>query len=318
MEDETGNNCPSCAATVKEGTAFCTKCGVALTRAAGAAAAASQPGEPPPPTSGETPPAPPPGAPQQGMAAAAPPPAPPASAAPKTKHGKAPLILGIIGGVLVVGGIVVLVLYLAVWSGNGGEGGTNQPVALAQKYMNALEYKDAAAYVDCIDARYFEDIGLTLAEAEAMVEGYFMMLDVDFKEVELEVKDTRKNYTVVVTTGGTLEINSLDYSEDIDLAGDPMYFYTFEQGGRWYLEDDPMDQVMGPDIGYEDGGEYDFNLEDFNLEDLEQLELDIEELERMLEDMDIEELEKILEDMDIEELREWLKQFEDGEVPTQV
>lgn len=318
MEDETGNNCPSCGATVKEGTAFCTKCGVALTRAAGAAAAASQPGEPPPPTSGETPPAPPPGAPQQGMAAAAPPPAPPASAAPKTKHGKAPLILGIIGGVLVVGGIVVLVLYLAVWSGNGGEGGTNQPVALAQKYMNALEYKDAAAYVDCIDARYFEDIGLTLAEAEAMVEGYFMMLDVDFKEVELEVKDTRKNYTVVVTTGGTLEINSLDYSEDIDLAGDPMYFYTFEQGGRWYLEDDPMDQVMGPDIGYEDGGEYDFNLEDFNLEDLEQLELDIEELERMLEDMDIEELEKILEDMDIEELREWLKQFEDGEVPTQV
>ena len=285
MEGETGNTCPSCGAPVKEGTSFCTKCGAALTPVEGAAAAAAYQ------------------------------PAPTASAAPETKRGKAPLILGIIGGLLVIGGIVALVLYLAVWSGNGGEGGTNQPVAIAQKYMNALEDKDAAAYVDCIDAQYFEDIGLSQAEAEDMVEGYFMMLDVDFKDVELEVKDTRKNYTVVVTTGGTLEIYSFDYSEDIDLAGDPIYFYTFEQGGRWYLEDDPMDQVMGPDIGYEDGGEYDFNLEDFNLEDLEQLELDIEELERMLEDMDIEELEKMLEDMDIEELREWLKQFEDGEVP---
>lgn len=258
---------------VKEGASFCTRCGAAV------AATPVAPG-----------PLPPAAPPQAGLAAAG--------------RGKLPLVLGIIGGLLVVAGVTLLALFLTVWSQSGA--GENTQLELAREYMNALQNEDPRAYLRCIDPQYFKDMGLADAEAEEMVEGYFKTLNVYFIDVELEVEETSEDRSLVATRRGKLQLGSLDYSEERDLAEEPMYFPMVNREGRWYLEEDPMDQVMGLDEEYEGEGGLELWPEDFELDLPEELEMDLEELEKWLEDMNLEELE------------EWLKWLEEEEAPIQV
>lgn len=272
MKGEIKNTCLSCGAPFKEGASYCTKCGATLAPMEGAAAAAASPqGGPPPSPPSETPPLPPPSAPppgvqQLGMAAAAPPP----PGAPKEKRGKTPLILGIIGGVLIVGGIVALVLFLVVWSGSGD--GADTPQALAQKYIDAMEKGDIDAYMACFPPDFFEDIpfmeelGIDIKD---MLEASFQFLNVKFDGVSLEVESETGDSAVVVTTKGTMLIDTFGMEGETDLADQPLEFIMVKENGSWYLTEDPMQAVTGP------GADLDLeNLEDL---DLDQFDLQFED-----------------------------------------
>jgi len=298
MEEGATRTCQNCGAAVKEGASFCTRCGAAVAPAEGAASS-------PPPR--ETPPVPPAGAPQPtppGEAEAVPQAAPPPPGVPAAERSRIPLLIGIMGVLLFIAGGVLLMLFLTVWSVGGEE--EDGQVELARRYMNALQDEDPQAYLGCIDPQYFMDMGLAGDEAEEMIEGYFKMLKVRFVDVKLALDESSEGRSLVVTTAGTLRIGSLDYSGEIDLAEEPVYFYMVKKDGRWYLEGDPIDQVMGLDEEYDEGDGLDLLPEDFNLEIPEEFELDLKELEELLEDMDLEELE------------EWLKLLEDEEIPVQV
>ena len=253
MEVETNGKCSNCGAPLKEGASFCTKCGAAVPPAAGA--------PPPSPPSEALPAAPPEETPQEG-AAAVPPPAPPAPGAPEAKRSKIPLILGIVGGVLIVGGIVALVLFLTLWSGNGE--GADTPQALAQKYMNAVEKGDVDAYMACFppdffsDGMFMEELGIDI---EDMLEASFQFLSVKFDGVSLEVESETGSGAVVVTTGGTLLLDTFGMEGETDLAEQPLEFMMAKENGTWYLEEDPLQAVTGTGI-------------DLDLEELEDLDLD--------------------------------------------
>lgn len=266
MEGETNGKCTNCGAPLKEGASFCSKCGAAVAPAAAAAAAAPPSGEPPSPP-GEAPPAPP----REG-AVAVPPPAP---GAPEARRSKVPLVLGIIGGVLVVGGIVALVLFLTLWSGNGE--GADTPQALAQKYMDAVEKGDVDAYMACFPPDFFEDgpfmeeLGIDIKD---ILEASFQFLDVEFDGVSLEVGSETDNRAAVVTTGGTMLVDTFGMGGETDLADQPLEFMMVSENGTWYLEEDPLQAVTGGGI-------------DLDLEELENLDLD--ELDLQLEDGQLEE-----------------------------
>ena len=102
--------------------------------------------------------------PQAGIPAQAPPtteaageepPAPGYAPGPPPRKSKAALLVGLIGGVLVVAGIVVLVLWLTMWRDGGG--GTDEPIALAEKYISAMEKGQPDAYLACFEEGFLED-----------------------------------------------------------------------------------------------------------------------------------------------------------------
>lgn len=258
MEKGATRTCQNCGAVVKEEASFCTSCGAAITQAEGAAPA-------PPP--GETPPVPPAGAPPPtppGAAEAVPHAAPPPPVIPVAKRSKVPLVLGIVGGLLVVVGIAVLVLFLTVWSGGGEGAGT--PDALAKKYMQALEKGDVDAYIACFPPEYFEnmpfmeEMGIDIKE---MVEASLQFIDVKYEGVVLKTESESGDRVVMVTTEGTMHIDTFGMQQEIDLAEEPLEFTMEKDGGNWYLTEDPMRNItgFGNDLDLE-------NLEDFDLEDL--------------------------------------------------
>jgi len=331
MDGEVERTCPSCGKQVKEGADFCTNCGAAVTAAGEAAAAGTGPAgeatQPLPPTEAAA--APPPGPP------VAPPPVPPAggivaAAAPvpgvapegDRKKNKAALFVGIIGGILVVAGIVVLVLWLAVWKDGGGGGGSANPQALAQKYMDSLAAGDIDAYMDCFEEDFFinemqnnpfmKELGLTEDDIKEYAKMAFEMMEVRFEGVKLKVESETGDQATVVTTAGTSKISVLGMEEELDLAADPLEFNMVKKGGRWYLTENPMGATMGTDTGTQDLNLEDFDLEDLNLEDLNLQDLipedlNLEDLEQWLpEGMNLEDLEN----MTPQELEQLLKDLE--------
>jgi|GEM_PF-1209794 len=336
MNSEAEKTCASCGKPLKEGGAFCTSCGAAVGAAGGAAAAVSAEGTPPGPVETTAP-----------MEGAPPPPVPPAAgvegagvqppvyaAGPAPKKNKAALIVGICGGILVVAGIVVLVLWLAVWK-DGGGGGTGDPVALAQKYMDSLEQGDIDAYMACFQENFFLDEikdnpfmeYMEMSEEDLMeyVKMAFEMMEVNFEDVELELTSESGDKATVVTTAGTSSVSVFGMEEELDLADDPLEFNMIKEGGRWYLAENPMGATMGSgmdfdtddfeDMDLEDFEDMDiedledFNLEDFNLEDLEQYLPEGMSLEDLT-NMSPEELEKMLEEL--EQLMQDLPQSEES------
>ncbi|MEW6552814.1 MAG: zinc ribbon domain-containing protein [Actinomycetota bacterium] len=331
MDNEAEKTCANCGKPLKEGAAFCTGCGAAVDASA-AAAAATPPGpaEPAPPVEGAPPV--PPVPPAAGVEGAVVQPA--YAAGPAPKKNKAALIVGICGGVLVAAGIVVLVLWLAVWR-DGSGGGTGDPLALAQKYMDSLEQGDIDAYMACFQEDFFieemqnnpflEELGLTEEDVREFTQMAFEMMEVRFEDVELEVSSQQGDEATVVTTAGTASMTVFGMEEEVDLADDPLEFNMVKDGGRWYLTENPMGTTMGSDMDFdmddfedmdlEDFEDLDmedledFNLEDFNLEDLEQYLPEGMDLEELM-DMSPEELEQMLEEL--EQLMQDLPQPEES------
>ncbi|MDY6795271.1 MAG: zinc-ribbon domain-containing protein [Actinomycetota bacterium] len=294
MENENRRTCPSCGAELKEGTSFCTQCGAAVET--GKEAAATPPPAPPgaaiPPTTG---------APAAEAGAVTVPGVTPVT----SKRGKLPLVLGIIGGVLVAGGIVVLVLFLTVWSGGGA--GSGDPIGLAEEYIKSLENKDAKAYVDCFEPELLESednpfgLDLTREDIEMFIEMGFEMADFEFNGVKLEKESEKGENATVVTSDGTLIMSTFGLEEEIDLSEEPLIFEMVKEGGSWYLAEDPMDMLTGMDMDYEDYEDFDledFDLEDFDLEDFDLEDFDLEYYEDMDEPAE-EEIESLLEDLDL-------------------
>lgn len=233
------------------------------------------------------------------------------------KKSKAPLILGIIGGILVAGGIAVLVLWLTLW--RGGAGGTGDPVALAEKYISALEEGDAQAFMDCFQPEYFsmednpllEGMGM---DAKKMIEMTLKMSDFDFQGVQLEKESEGGDRAEVVTTAGKLKVSVMGFEQEYDLAEDPMRFSMERKGGRWYLTEDPMPGSMGMDMDLEGMDSFEDmdseGFEDLNPEDLRELlpeDMNLEDLEELLpEGMNLEELEN----MSPDELMKLLEELE--------
>ncbi len=301
MVGENEKTCPSCGAPHKEGASFCTNCGASLPAPEAAAAgvyppAAGPPGtESPPP--GPPPPAPPAaeGAPETPMPGMVP--------APPVKRGKAPLLLGLIGGILVVAGIVVLVLWLTVWSG--GEAGSGDPISLAEKYISAMEEGDVDAYFECFTEDFFsmeefdfmEEMGM---DVKGMIEMAFDFSEFRFDGYGLELVSESGDKAKVVTTEGTLFISSMGFEEEYDLADEPMVFDMVKVDGKWYLTDDPMPGSMGGDVDLDDFDFEDMDLEDMDFEEMLPDDLNLEDLEDLDADQLLEDLDKLLEDMPAE------------------
>ncbi|MBN2028505.1 MAG: zinc ribbon domain-containing protein [Actinobacteria bacterium] len=317
MVDEVQKTCPSCGAPLKEGASFCTSCGAALgapdAATAGettAAADAATPVPTPPPAAVPPQAAPPagggvPGMPVQGMA-------PPTAA----KRSKVPLLIGVIGGILVIAGIVVLVVWLTVWK-DGSGGGTGDPIALAEKYISAMENKDADSFFECFEPEFFSSGEFSLLEemgmdAREMIEMAFELSEFRFDGYALELDSESGDAATVVTTSGTLTTSALGFEEEYDLADEPLVFEMVKVDGRWYLSDDPMPGSMGGDIDLDSLDFEDFDFDDLDTEDLDSGDLDIEDLDiEELKDLLPEELEDLnLEDLDIEDLEKLLEDLE--------
>jgi hypothetical protein len=217
------------------------------------------------------------------------------------KRSKVPLLVGVIGGILVVAGIVVLVLWLTMWKDGGG--GSGDPIALAEKYISALEKGDADAFIDCFDPDFFTGEEMAFLEEMGMDFKQLMrmsmeMMEVEFKDYALELEFERGNEARVVTTSGTVIFSVMGFEEEYDLADDPMVFEMVKKNGRWYLTEDPMPGSMGSDfdleMDFDDFDDYEFDdldieslmdflPEGYTLEDLENMSP--EELMRLFEDM---------------------------------
>lgn len=240
------------------------------------------------------------------------------------KKSKAPMIIGIVGGLLIVGAVAVLVLWLTVWSGGGGSG-ADDPIALAEKYIAALEDGNLDAYKDCFPPDFFsaedipmmEEMGFDIDE---LLEMTFEVTEFRFDGVALELESETAGRAVVVTTSGTARVSTMGFEEEFDLEDDPLEFEMEKMDGKWYMVDDPLGTIMGG------GMDLDMDMEDFeeivpedlNLEDLEDLlpeDLNLEDYKDLLpedlnlEDLDAEELEQLLEDL--EEMLEDMPQRED-------
>jgi zinc-ribbon domain len=326
MNNEAEKTCASCGKPLKEGVAFCTSCGAAVGAAGDAAAAVSAQAPPPgpletvAPVEGTPPPPVPPAAGVEGAAVQ-----PPVYAAgPAPKKNKAALIVGICGGILIVVAVVVILLGFAVgpkWFVDNGGGGTGDPVALAQKYMDSLEQGDIDAYMACFQEDFFineiksnplmESLGLSEEDIKQYAGMAFDMMEVKFEGVELEVTSQQGDKATVVTTAGTASVSVFGMEEKLDLATDPLEFNMVKADGRWYLAENPMGGSMGTDMGsgledlqnLDSQDLQDFNLQDFNLQDLEQylpegmsldelMNMTPEELDQMLK-----ELEQLMQDL---------------------
>jgi ketosteroid isomerase-like protein len=239
------------------------------------------------------------------------------------KKSKAPLLIGILGGLLLVGGIVVLILFLTVWKGGGTAGGTDTPVALAEKYIKAMENKDVDAYMDCFDPSYFstednpilEEMGM---DVKKMLEMSFQYIEVRFKGVELKVQSEKGDSAVVVTTAGSLSMSFMGMGEEIDLSDEAMEFDMVKKSGRWYLTKDPLPTGMSMEGGVDEYFDQDTGTD--NMEEFLPEEFDTEDLMDLLpEDFNLQELEELLpegfsledlENMDLDDLRRLLEELE--------
>jgi hypothetical protein len=306
MDAETERICPSCGKQVKAGAAFCTYCGAALGVAEEAAAAAPPTGEPAPEQEETTQPLP------QAAETATPVPLVPPTAGvaaapgfvPRTspKSSKLPLLVGLAGGILVIAGIALLVLWLTVW--NSGGGGSGDPISLAEKYINAMEKGDFDGYLGCFEEGYMdsymednpvlEGMGVDIEEMMRMT---FDMMEVEFEDYALEIESEGEQEATVVTTRGTATLSVMGFEQVYDLSEEPMVFEMIEEGGSWYLTRDPMPGSMGGDMDFDMGDLEEMEYEDFDLEDMSELlpeEMDLEDLE----DMSSEDLEKMLEELE--------------------
>ncbi|MDI6874848.1 zinc-ribbon domain-containing protein [Candidatus Solincola sp.] len=283
-----GRFCPRCGKEAREGDSFCTACGADLRgggddRPAEAerAAVAKQAVD-----GGDSSLARPLGA---EAAAAAPGVAPGASGRKRLA-----LVLGMIGGVLLVAGAVLLVLYLALWRGGGDVG---DPLSLARKYMRALEEKDVEAMEECFDPYYLtaedranlEDLGL---DTRGVFEWAMSLVKVSFSDVKLRVEHEDAQNAVVVTTAGSLSFSVLGWNKDFDLGVDPMRFRMTKREGSWYLTEDPINEIMDENLSPEEEMELfedsdirglleelmkDMGLDDRELQDLKELWREMEE-----------------------------------------
>lgn len=250
MQGEKEKVCASCGAALRQGVSFCTHCGAAAGAAAVTEAAVTV--EQPPPAPG----------------------------APAPGRSRILLAAGILGGLLALGAAVFLVLYLTLWRGDGGTGDT---MALAEKYIHALEDGDFEAYRDCFDPDAFAledmdgldyfDLGLDHKNITKWGEKFLEMAEFEFEGVRLEETSRSEKKATVVTTAGTASFSVFGLDREIDLAESPLEFKMIRKKGRWYIAESPINSMM------------DREFRDMDLEDLEEyLPEDMRDFEDMFED----------------------------------
>lgn len=179
------------------------------------------------------------------------------------------VVLGVAGAVLMAAGAVVLTLYLTLW--RGGEGGVEDPVSLARKYMRALEEKDVESYLDCFaekdlstgDNVMLENLGLDPRDVLGMA---FRIMEADFRGVALRLEHEYDGRASVLTTSGTLTISFFGVEEERDLGREPLRFDMKREGGRWYLTDDPMPSPAMPE-SFRGPEDWETDLQGFGLPD---------------------------------------------------
>ena len=228
------------------------------------------------------------------------------AAAFAAKRSMAPLLVGAAGGLLLVAGAALLVVYLTLWRGGAGSGG--DPVSLAREYMESLEKEDVDAYLACFEEDFLEDdpflIDLGLEPREMLVMAFGFM-DISFEGVELELGEEKGEKTTVVTTAGTLSMSVLGMEEQVDLADEPLEFKMFRKGGRWYLAENPLPATGTMDMDFDKEDTY-IDPDGYDLEDLE---------EYLPEGWDLEDLED-LGPGDLEELiRELMEELDEPPQP---
>lgn len=295
--------CPRCGKESREGASFCTACGMDLRAGmvGGVAGeglnAASENRADGAEEIGGSPP----------VSLPRPPEAEAASATPLAIPGIArrrrlALVAGMMGGVFLAAGAVMLVLYFISWRKGGGVEG---PVDLARKYMRALEEKDVHSYLDCFaeggtssEGGLFPE-GLDIDHRE-WVEMGLRFMEVEFRDVRLDLERQEGDEATVVTKSGTLAMSVLGMETEVDLGEEPMRFRMVRKGGKWYLVEDPLPGLFAPEfLPGEDGLELD--LEDLDLPDI---------WKELPDNTDFEEMQRWF-----REMQEWL---EEGESPEEV
>ena len=152
----------------------------------------------------------------------------------------------VVGGLVILSGITVAILFLTVRDASGG---ADSPEALVAMYMTSLEQEDVQSYMDCFEFEHFEDIwgrGISEKYVQAMLKGFMALGDIRFEGVELETVsgddasvEMRADKGKIITTGFLLDV-------DYDVAEFPMSFKMYRKGGSWFLANDPMKGIVAP------------------------------------------------------------------------
>ncbi|MGQ9757352.1 MAG: zinc-ribbon domain-containing protein [Actinomycetota bacterium] len=276
--------CPRCGKEAREGVTFCTACGLDLRVGTRDGAAQEGEGDAARPLPGKATEAP-----EHETPPRARPPEPGAlstsSAAAGAGRKRLALVLGGLGALFLVAGAVLLVIYLALL-----REGVRDPMDLARRYMKAAQEKDLDALEECFDPEYLsagdlgvlEEMGL---DARGLAAWMMSFVDIRFSGVKLKVEHEDARRALVVTTAGSLSYSIMGWEQELNLGSDPMHFRMVRKGGRWYLDQDPINEIMGKNLGR------------------------VEELE-LFEDPDIRELwEQLMEKMQFGD--EWLRDLED-------
>lgn len=243
--------CPRCGKEAREGASFCTACGLDLRAGAREGAAREGEGDTAGPLAEkameapehETPPRDRP--PEPGTL-------PTPSAAAGAGRKRLALVLGVLGALFLVVGAALLVLYLALW-----REGVRDPVDLARRYMKAVQEKDLDALEECFDPEYLsagdqgvlEEMGL---DARGLATWMMSFVDIRFSGVRLKLEHEDARRALVVTTAGSLSYSIMGWGQEMDLGSDPMQFRMVRKGRRWYLDQDPIKEIMEKNLGWEE------------------------------------------------------------------
>ncbi len=241
--------CAKCGAELSPDSPFCGSCGAPV---AGAEAAPAQAAPPPPPPSAAAPPPPPAaGSPAYGPPAA---PAGPAFQPPKSGGGGAKIAIFVLIGLLVIGAVVGVVLWLTLGGDddNGGSGGggsaTSGPEKVVDTFLKAMEEKDAEMLLGTFAPSALEEL-------EDEMGGYYGDLEelfgdilfssyesMEFNGVKYDTEIDGDTATVKIVAGSVTIVDEYGdkSTEDIEDSETSTELELVKEDGNWYIDPNSM------------------------------------------------------------------------------